>query len=218
MKKHAATLLFSLCILTLWAQETPKQSVTIGLSGGYWPQNPFAVDSGYPSGLTLFSIPITYAHQIAQVKGLYYTIGVRQNLAFGDQTFTINNQDALIDDISNYSLNVMAGLEYHYQKMFVGFNIDLIGINVGTRSYKTVGTDPVYKITPEVLNLVGSSGCTNNEFYVGYSFTESFAAKVGVSYYNMTLLYSSQKIAETSAYTSVLLPMLNVQYTLWQQK
>lgn len=206
MKKYTTALLFSFFVSFIWAQEAPKQSVTVGLSGGY------AAD------ISLFSFPITYSHQIGTVKGLYYTAGIRQNLVYGDQTFTINKQEALIDDISNYSLNAMAGMEYWYQNAFIGFNIDLIGINIGTRSYKTVGTDPVYKISPDKLNLAGSSGCTNNEFYLGYSFSETFAAKIGVSYYNMTLLYSSQKVAETSAYAGILLPMLNVQYTLWQQK
>jgi hypothetical protein len=207
MKKYSTTLLFSFCFSILLAQETtgPKQFVTLGLSGGYNAQ------------LSLFSLPITYHHRLGKVNGLYYSAGVRQNLAFGRSDFKINGQTALIDDISNYSLNAMVGAEYHSGNIFIGFNIDLLGVNTGTRSYKTVGTDPVYKITPEHLNTADVSGCTNNEFYLGYRFSETFSAKVGVSYYNMSLLYSNRSTKETSSYVGSLLPMLNIQYTLWEQ-
>jgi hypothetical protein len=207
MKKYSTTLILSICFSLLFAQESaaPEQFVTIGLSGGNADQ------------LSLFSIPIAYYQQLANIKGLYYSVGVRQNLAFGRKQFTINKQDALIDDISNYSINAMVGLEYSHNKVFVGFNVDLLGINTGTRSYKTVSTDPVYKINPENINLVGVSGCTNNEFYLGYRFTELFAAKIGVSYYNMSILYSNNKISETSSYVASILPMLHIQYTLWQK-
>lgn len=207
MKKITTTLLLTFCLSVVFAQDTtdPKQMVTIGLSGGK------------AANLNLFSIPITYHHQLMHVKGLYYTLGLRQNLAFGEREFNINGQETLIDDISNYSINAFAGIEYHYQKSFIGFNIDLIGLNIGTRSYKTVGTDPVYTITPENLNLAGVSGCSNNEFYLGYQFTSSVAAQIGISYYNMSLLYANQTTPETSAYVGTLLPMVKVDYTLWQR-
>jgi hypothetical protein len=207
MKKSITTLLFSCCFSLLFAQETadPKQFVTAGLSGGS------------SDKLSLFSLPVNYHHGVGSINGLYYTVGVRQNLAFGRRIFTVNNQDALIDDISNYSFNAMAGVEYTYNNVLIGFNIDLVGINTGTRSYKTVGTDPIYKITPENLNMIGLRGCTNNEFYLGYRFSESFTARIGVSYYNMSLLYSNNRTAETSSYAGTLLPMVNIQYTLWQR-
>jgi hypothetical protein len=207
MKKYATTLLFSFSIAIGFAQEltNPKQFVSIGLSGGNSKQ------------LSLFSLPISYHHQLRFMDGFYYTAGIRQNLAFGRSTFTINKQETLIDDLSNYSINAMVGAEYHSSRLFLGFNIDLVGVNIGTRSYKTVGTDPVYKITPEHLNLAGVSGCTNNELYLGYHFTEAFAAKIGISYYNMSILYANRTIKETSAYVGSILPMLNIQYTLWQQ-
>lgn len=207
MKKLTTLLLLALCFTTLYGQEAakPKQTVTIGLAGGR------------AAELNLFSIPVTYRHQLMNVKGLYYTAGVRQNLAWGEQEFKINGQEALIDDISNYSINAFAGIEYRYEKAFIGFNVDLIGFNIGTRSYKTVGSDPVYTITPENMNVAGVKGCTNNEFYLGYQFTPSVAAHIGISYYNMSLLYSNQNTAETSTYVGTLLPMLKVDYAIWQK-
>lgn len=197
-------------IASAGAQTLPKQTVSVGLSAG-------RVDN-----LSLVSIPVTYNAQLTEsIHGLRYTAGIRQNLGFGQRKYTINGQSTLIDDISSYSINLMAGLEYvSPYKFLAGFNLDLVGINVGTRSFKTIGTDPVYKINPETTNmLLGGSndkGALNSEFYIGYCLNDNFTLKAGVSHYLITLEYENTKgKGRTQAFTT--LPYIQLQYLLWQK-
>jgi hypothetical protein len=207
MKKGYLIALFNIIAISVFAQDNiqPRQFVSVGIAGGY------------SEKLTLLSTPVVYHHQIAGIQGLYYTVGLRQNMAYGRREFTINGTKTLIDDISNYGLNILAGIEYRYKDILIGGNIDLAGLNIGTRSYKTVGKDPVYEINPEPYNLIGIRGCLNNELYLGYRFTPSLALKVGLSVYNMSLVYSNSKTNETSAFTGSVLPLLKIDYTLWQK-
>lgn len=177
---------------------------------------------GRTGDLSLVSTPIVYSHQIKHVAGLRYIVGLRQNLAFGAKTFEVNKQQTLIDDLSTYSINLMAGLEYTSKYKFTaGFNIDLVGGTVGTRSYKTVGKDPVYAIKTEEVNLLkggeNDEGSLNSEFYIGYKFNSKSQVKVGISHYRMGLLYSNKSIKETKTGEFVTMPFVAFQYTLWEK-
>lgn len=193
------------------AQSLPKQMVTVGLS------------AGYSDKLSLLSMPVTYNARIAESSpGLRYTVGVRQNLGFGQREYTINRQRAIIDDISSYSFNLMAGLEYiSPYKLLIGFNIDVLGVSVGTRSFKTIGNDPVYKINPETTNvLLGASndkGALNSEFFVGYRINNHLTAKAGLSHYLITLEYENNAgKGRTQVFSNI--PFLQLQYTLWEKE
>ncbi len=205
MKK--ITLLFSFCALVCIAnaqEEMPKQAVSIGFSAA-------ALDK-----MTVMSSPLQYSHQIAGKPQLRYILGLRQTLAFGATEFEINKQTTLIDDISNYSINVMAGFEYVYKhKMTVGFNLDLIGGTIGTRSYKTIGKDPVYSMSAEGLNVLLSSGSLNTQAYVGYYIHPLVALKVGVTNYRAGLQYSNSTTATTPVSKSLIMPFFQLEYMLW---
>lgn len=207
-------LLFGASLLGLWAsagaQTLPKQMVSVGVS------------AGRVENLWLVTVPVTYNAQLFEsIHGLRYTAGIRQNLGFGQRKYTINKQSTLIDDISSYSINLMAGLEYvSPYKISVGFNLDLVGVNVGTRTFKTIGTDPVYKINPETTNLLlgGSNdkGALNSEFYIDYHLNDQFTVKAGIMHYLITLEYENTKgKGRTQAFST--LPYVQLQYRLWQQ-
>lgn len=208
MKKFIFAIALSLSIYAQ-AQNT-KADFGVGFSYG-------RIDN-----LSLVSTPIVYSHQVAQVAGLRYIVGLRQNLAFGAKTFEVNKQQTLIDDLSTYSINLMAGLEYVSKyKLTAGFNIDLLGGTIGTRSYKTVGKDPVYAIKTQDVNLLkggeSDEGSLNSEFYIGYKFNSKSQVKVGIVHYGMGLLYSNKSIAETKTLEFVTMPFIAFQYTLWEK-
>ncbi|MES2778408.1 MAG: hypothetical protein V4651_00790 [Bacteroidota bacterium] len=210
MKKLLLSAIIIVFLSSSQAQTLPKQMISVGLS------------AGYSEKLTLMSMPVTYNAQLTSAfPRLRYTAGVRQNLGFGQRKYTINNQSTLIDDISSYAINFMAGLEYiSPYKLLIGFNIDLLGINVGTRSFKTIGTDPVYKINPETTNvLLGGSndkGALNSEFYLGYRMNDNITFKAGLSHYLITLEYQNNNgKGRTQAFSTI--PFIQAQYTLWQK-
>lgn len=202
-----ATLFIS---VSVFAQDKlPKQFVSVGFGFGKTGQ------------FQLASMPIVYNHSLFNTESFRYVIGVRQNLGFGQREFTINSKKAIIDDLSNYSFNVMAGLEFITpQQILVGFNVDLIGATFGTRSYKTVGNDPIYYITPEHFNLIGvgenSTGSLVNEFYLGYMFKKGIAVRGGVTFYSTAINYKSNKLENTAIIGSVI-PYIQIQYTLWSK-
>lgn len=211
MKKPLLTAAFMLlAAAATFSQSLPKQFVSLGLS------------IGKTDKLNMGSMPVTFSHQVApSLPGLRYQLGLRQNLAFGETKFTINNQKVLIDDISNYSINLFAGLEYISKyKVLAGFNIDLIGGTFGTRSYKTVGTDPVYSISPEAMNmLLGGSndkGSLHSEYYLGYRFNDNITVKAGLSHYLLSLEYNNSNGKGTTQ-SFINIPFAKIEYTLWQQ-
>jgi hypothetical protein len=188
----------------------PKQSVSVGLS------------ANVSKDITMMSMPIIYSHQIAGIPNLRYLIGVRQNLIFGQADFKINNQDALVDDLSNYFINIMGGVEFiSNQNLLIGFNIDLLGGTLGTRSYKSVGKDPVYFISPESFNVMlggdNDKGSLHSEFYLGYSLNEQLTLKAGLAHIRLGLYYSNNIINQTSTHAFLNSPFVNIQYTLWQK-
>ncbi|AMS26743.1 hypothetical protein AEM51_06630 [Bacteroidetes bacterium UKL13-3] len=190
------------------AQNFSKSFVSTGLSIGNFDQ------------LTLANIPVSYNHQVKGLNGLRYILGIRQNLAFGQSTYTINNQQTTIDDISSYSVNVMFGFEYiSKRKLLFGFTIDALGVNTGTRSFKTIGTDPIYKINPEYTNiLLGASndrGTLNSEFYLGYRLSEFISLKAGLAHYLITLEYSNIN-GKGCVQSFSNIPFVQLQYSLWQ--
>lgn len=209
MKKLLLGLAMGTLLSNLYGQSLPSKTVSIGLSAGNLDK------------LTLLSVPIVYNHEIKVVPGLRYNVGIRQNLAFGERKFTLNNQSTIIDDISSYSVNLMLGLEYiSTRKFLAGFNIDVFGGNFGTRTFKTVGTDPVYTIKPEYTNaLLGGSkdkGTLNSEYYIGYRFNDNLTVKAGLSHYLLTLEYSNNKgNGRIQSFSN--LPFIHIQYSLWQQ-
>lgn len=201
------TLLFSFCAFFYIAKaqdEMPKQAVSFGFSAA-------ALNK-----MTVMSSPLQYSHQIAGKPQLRYILGLRQTLAFGATEFNINKQTTLIDDISNYSINVMAGFEYVYKrKMTVGFNLDLVGGTIGTRSYKTIGKDPVYSMSAEGLNVLFSSGSLNSQVYVGYYIHPLLSLKIGVTNYRAGLQYSNATTSLTPASKSLVMPFFQFEYMLW---
>jgi hypothetical protein len=209
MKKLSFAAAFLLLVIAgTTAQTLPKEFVSLGLS------------AGKTDKLNMGSMPITFSHQIAGLPNIRYQLGLRQNLAFGATKFTINNSKVLIDDISNYSINLFAGLEYISKyKLLAGFNIDLIGGTFGTRSYKTINAEPVYAINPEGINmLLGGSndkGSLNSEFYLGYRFNDNITLKAGVSHYLLTLEYSNSAGKGTTQ-SFINIPFAKIEYTLWQ--
>jgi hypothetical protein len=209
MKKLSFAAAFLLLVIAgTTAQTLPKEFVSLGLS------------IGKTDKLNMGSMPITFSHQIAGLPNIRYQLGLRQNLAFGATKFTINNSKVLIDDISNYSINLFAGLEYISKyKLLVGFNIDLIGGTFGTRSYKTINAEPVYAINPEGINmLLGGSndkGSLNSEFYLGYRFNDNITLKAGVSHYLLTLEYSNSAGKGTTQ-SFINISFAKIEYTLWQ--
>lgn len=209
MKKTILTIAICAFLTNLYGQSIPAQTISVGLS------------AGNSDKLTLFNIPIIYHHEIKQIQGLRYSLGIRQNIAFGQRKFTLNNQSTTIDDISSYSINMMVGLEYISKyKFLVGFTIDAFGGNFGTRSFKTVGTDPVYAIKPEYTNvLLGGSndkGTLNSEYYVGYRFNDNITLKAGLAHYLISLEYANSKgKGRIQSFSN--LPFIQVQYSLWQR-
>ncbi len=172
--------------------------------------------------MTALSMPVAISHSIAGNTQFRYIAGIRQSLAYGAAEFIFNDQEAWIDDLSNYSINIMGGFEYLSNRKFsAGLTIDLIGASVGTRSYKTVDTDPVYKVNPEGLNVFmggdNSKGTLNSELYLGYRVSEQLTAKIGVTRYHLGLLYSNTKTPSTSAGTFLTMPFVHLQYSLWEQ-
>lgn len=190
------------------AQNFSKSFVSTGFSMGNFDQ------------LTLANIPVSYNHQVKGLNGLRYILGIRQNLAFGQRTYTINNQQTIIDDISSYSVNVMFGFEYISKRnLLFGFTIDALGVNTGTRSFKTIGTDAIYKINPEYSNiLLGASndrGTLNSEFYIGYRLSELISLKAGLAHYLITLEYSNiNGKGRVQSFSNI--PFVQLQYSLWQ--
>ncbi len=200
-------LLFGFCTSIFIAKaqdETPKQAVSFGLSAA-------ALNK-----MTVMSTPLQYSHQIAGKPQFRYMLGLRQILAFGASEFEINKQTTLIDDISNYSINIMAGFEYVYkQQLSAGFNFDLVGATIGTRSYKTVGKDPVYSMSAENVNLLFTSGSLNSQIYVGYNISPLLTLKVGVNNYRVGLQYSNTATAATPTNKLLTMPFFQLEYMLW---
>jgi hypothetical protein len=211
MKKRLPAIIFlAMLLFRANAQDIPKEFVSLGLSGG---------KSG---NLNFGSMPVTFSHRVAPGHHDFrYQVGLRQNLGFGAADFTFNDKPAYIDDLSNYSLNLFAGLEYiSPYKFLVGFNIDLIGGTFGTRSFKTLGSDPVYSVHPEELNLfkggTSDQGSLNNELYLGYRFNENITLKAGLSRYLISINYSNPQGSGT-AHSYIHIPFAKLEYVLWQQ-
>jgi hypothetical protein len=211
MKKLILSALALCSIFNLYAQnEIPKSFVFTGLS------------LAKSKDVTALSMPVALSHSIAGNPHFRYIVGVRQSLAYGAAEFTFNKQDTWIDDLSNYSINLMGGLEYISDfKFLAGFNIDLIGATVGTRSFKTIEKDPVYKVSPETVNiLLGGSndkGSLNSEFYIGYRVSPALTVKAGFSHYHLGLVYTNSNTTSTSTGTFLNMPFIHLQYTLWER-
>jgi hypothetical protein len=202
--------LFALTFCALFSvsaqNELPKSLVFTGVS------------YGYSKDLKVLSMPVAISHSIAGNPHFRYIAGIRQSLAYGASEFTFNGEKAWIDDLSNYSMNIMGGLEYvSDRKISVGFNTDIIGGTVGTRSFKTVGKDPVYTVSPEGLNVLFGGGSLNSEFYVGYQLSPSVTAKIGMTHYNLGLVYSNTETPSTTSGTFINLAFIHLQYTLWKK-
>jgi hypothetical protein len=205
MKKLLPALALSFITFGTIAQTLPKSSFSAGFA------------YGRSDKINMGSIPVSCSHQIAGKPSFRYILGIRQNLAFGSTEFNINDQKTLIDDLSNYSVNLFAGLEYISKyKVLVGVNTDLLGGTFGTRSFKTIGKDPVYSVNPESINVCMSKGSVNSELYLGYRFNDNITVKAGLSHYLLSLEYSNSKEKGVTQ-TSVNIPFVKIEYTLWQQ-
>lgn len=205
MKKLLPFLSLLLIISATRAQTLPKSFFSAGFA------------FGKSDKINLGSMPVTFSHQIAGKPNFRYIIGLRQNLVFGSTEFTINSQKATMDDLSNYSVSVFAGLEYISDfKVLAGLNTDLLGGTLGTRSFKTIGKDPVYSVNPEAVNLPMDKGSLNTELYLGYRFNEDITVKAGFSRYSLSLEYSN-RMGKGVTQSTVNLPFIKLEYTLWQQ-
>ncbi|MCU0440815.1 MAG: hypothetical protein MUE96_00305 [Bacteroidia bacterium] len=210
MKKQFGLLVCAISLISLNIQaQLPKHLVFIGGSAGYYNQ------------FNVWSLPVGYQYCIPKTD-IQIMGGVRQTLGFGQSAFTINKQKTTIDDISNYSVNLMIGASY--QCSFggvIGFNIDLAGATFGTRSYKTVGKDPIYSVKPETINVLlggdNDRGSLNSTFYIGYRFKNNLLLQGGFAHYGMAYKYSG-RAADSRSITFVNVPYIQVEYPLWISK
>jgi hypothetical protein len=207
MKKQLSLFAFAFAAICIQATaQLPKHQVFIGGSAGY-------IDK-----FNVWSMPLGYQYCIPNTS-IQLMGGLRQTLGFGESRFTINKQETNIDDISNYSINLMIGASY--QARFggvIGFNIDVLGGTFGTRSYKTVGKDPIYSINPEGINVLlggqNDMGSLNSSFYIGYRFKNNLLVQGGISHYGMVYSYSGlNAFGNTQRFLN--LPYVQVEWPLW---
>lgn len=85
-------------------------------------------------------------------------------------------------------INAPLTAEYQGKKIVAGFNIDLIGLTFGKSKDSLAfenyaGQTNNLSVKPTLFNFVlGSSGSTNNEIYIGFKIREEITIKTGVGF------------------------------------
>ena len=189
MKNVAFTLFFTLFVSSLFAQITAVYQHT---------------DFSY-SASSGISIPsLAYRESLVFGKSKTFRIGTGLRLSSftaNDKSFENGNRSITIQEkYQATALNIPVHAEIHIKKVFVGANVDVIGIALGKKrsvdgSVTNFGTLDTLTIKPvSFSSIFGKSGTVNSQVYVGVSINPEFAIRLGLSfvssqfstnYYNM---------------------------------
>ena len=192
--KKITILLFTLVAFlhsSIWAQDdqlTQKWFKTLNLG--------LNVGSGFMADLSW-----QHVYGLGQSQKLRIGYGVRLNsFAGSDLDYTSappdfqkeSKKDTVTFASSNQtSLNLGIYTEYHFSpKIMVGFNIDALGISLGSEQEGKLiseGVEQTVKANPTTLNLllVGANdiGSLNSNFYAGLRVSEKLGIMAGMSMY-----------------------------------
>ena len=165
------------------------------------------------------------AHHWAPFAGrsLAFVSGVRYN-AFWEQRTEYrcnpNCTDAILvapEAKTNHAVNLMLGVQYNLSAFFAGFNIDVVGFNLGKNEYALNQAGVTYAGESKTFNLLkigfNDIGSLNSEFYVGYLLSENLSARLGYSH--TFSHYASKDGVNPDAKLFFDLFFVNVSYRLW---
>ncbi|MBX3720625.1 MAG: hypothetical protein KF713_02195 [Turneriella sp.] len=131
-----------------------------------------------------------------------------------------NCTDAILvapESKTNHAVNLMLGVQYNLSAFFAGFNIDVVGFNLGKNEYALNQAGVTYAGESKTFNLLkigfNDIGSLNSEFYVGYLLSENLSARLGYSH--TFSHYASKDGVNPDAKLFFDLFFVNVSYRLW---
>ena len=179
MKNSIFTLIFTLFVSSLFAQITAVYQHT---------DFSYATSSGV-------SVPsLAYRESLVFGKSKIFRVGTGLRLS----SFAVNNKKfengnrfiTIQEKYQATTLNIPVHAEIHIKKVFVGANVDVIGIAFSKKrsvdgSITNFGTLDTLTIKPVGFSSVfGKSGTVNSQVYVGVSISPEFAIRLGLSFVN----------------------------------